>query len=184
LWRLAEAARGERLWPVHRLDRETSGLVLFARTAQVHRTLSLAFESRNVEKRYLAQVAPPPSATEGALESTLVAARRGFMREARPGEHGVLAQTGYRVLKTAADRALVELRPITGRTHQLRLQLAALGSPIVGEPHYRRLEPLTVALPASRLWLHAARVALAHPLDGSPLVIEAEAPEGLWPPRL
>ncbi len=184
LWRLAEQARGERLWAVHRLDRETSGVILFARDAESHRRLSGAFEARQVRKRYLAQVAPPPEPDAGAWVQALVPARRGHMRLARPGERGLRAETTYRVIERAGGRALVELLPRTGRTHQLRLQLASAGSPIVGEPHYRPLEPPgAAALAASRLWLHAASVQLAHPRTGRDLRIEAPSPEGLWPPR-
>lgn len=196
LWRLAEVTIGARLWAVHRLDRETSGVVIFARTAVAHRALSMAFEQRLVQKRYLARVAPrPPSATAELLHR-LVPARRGFMRLARDGEGGQLAQTRYRVLAVSANEALVELLPLTGRTHQLRLQLASMGSPIVGEPHYRACEeahrqvadqPAPVSTEKgcresepSRLWLHAHQLRLAHPLTAVALLIEAPPPTGLW----
>lgn len=182
LWRLAEAAGGQRLWAVHRLDRETSGLVLFARTAESHRALSQAFEARHVAKRYLARVSPPPVPAEGTLRGGLVAARRGFMRLARPGEAGQSAETDYQTLEVRGDEALLDLRPRTGRTHQLRIQLAELGSPIVGEPHYRPMGgPGLHAKAGARLWLHAAGLVIDHPVNGQRLELSAPSPPGLWP---
>ena len=179
LWGLVEKHLGQKLFAVHRLDRETSGVVLFARSAEVHRTLSHAFEHRRVEKHYRARVFPAPSVSEATLRSQLVEARRGFMRVARPGQTGQEAITQLRVLALLpSGEALLDLQPLTGRTHQLRLQLAELGSPIVGEPHYRQLGGAS-ALPGERLWLHALSLELAHPRTGEPVKLEAPLPEGL-----
>lgn len=181
LFALAQQALGQRLFIVHRIDRETSGLVLFARTASAHRTLCLSFERREVEKRYLALVAPPPAAPEGLLEADLVPARRGFMRLGRHGERSVRAVTLYRRLRDAGEgRTLLEVTPRTGRTHQIRLQLAELGSPLVGEPHYRSSAGVRPQ-EGERLWLHAWRLALAHPMTGAPLALEAPPPSELRP---
>jgi RluA family pseudouridine synthase len=171
----------KKLFIVHRLDRLTSGLVLFALDADAHRALCLEFQRREVDKRYLALVHPAPPDSEGTLISSVVPARRGFMRRARAGEDGVEAVTGYRVLE--ADRpegALVELTPRTGRTHQIRLQLADLGSPIVGEPHYHPIGG-AVARPAARLWLHAWRIQFRHPATGEMTRLEAPPPRELDP---
>ncbi len=179
LWRLAEAQLGARLFAVHRLDRETSGLVVFARSPEVHRALNQGFELRQVAKEYRALVFPPPREDAGQLSARFISARRGFMRIAKPGEVGQEAVTDYRVLgRLPSGEALVELRPLTGRTHQLRLQLAELGSPIVGEPHYRQLGGATPR-PADRLWLHARALELTHPATAQPLRLEAPLPEGL-----
>jgi RluA family pseudouridine synthase len=179
LWRLIEQHLGQKVFVVHRLDRETSGVVLFARSAEIHRTLSLAFEHRRIQKHYRARVFPAPSVTAATLRSQIVEARRGFMRVARPGQTGQEAITELRVLGVLpSGEALLDLQPLTGRTHQLRLQLAELGSPIVGEPHYRKLGGAS-ALPAERLWLHALSLELAHPRTGEVMKLEAPIPEGL-----
>jgi RluA family pseudouridine synthase len=179
LWRLVERQFGHRLFVVHRLDRETSGVVVFARSAETHRVLSQAFEHRRVEKHYRARVFPAPPAPEVTLRSMVVSARRGFMRVAAPGEAGREAVTDLRVLGSfPSGEALLDLQPHTGRTHQLRLQLAELGSPIVGEPHYRQLGGAS-ALPAERLWLHALSLDFEHPATGERVSIEAPAPDGL-----
>ncbi|MHB8419627.1 MAG: RluA family pseudouridine synthase [Myxococcales bacterium] len=176
-----ERLLGRALWTVHRLDRETSGVVAFALTAEAHRALCLAFERREVEKRYLALVAPAPRAEEGRLEDALVPARRGFMRLARPGEKGAVAITSYRVRsRIDGGRALLDVRPETGRMHQIRLQLAEAGCPIVGEPHYRFRQ--LHAEPAPRLLLHAWTLTLRHPVSGAPLTLEAPPPPELVPP--
>jgi tRNA pseudouridine32 synthase / 23S rRNA pseudouridine746 synthase len=179
LWRLAEAQLGARLFAVPRLDRETSGLVVFARSPEVHRSLNRGFELRQVNKEYRALVFPPPSQDGGRLTARLISARRGFMRIAKPGEAGQEAVTDYRVLgRLQSGEALVELRPLTGRTHQLRLQLADLGSPIVGEPHYRQLGGASPR-PAERLWLHSHALELTHPATTHRMRLEAPLPEGL-----
>jgi RluA family pseudouridine synthase len=176
LWRLAERELGGRLFAVHRLDRETSGVVLFARSPEAHRSLSRAFEQRDVRKEYRALVFPPPGATEGEMRSRMAKGRRGFMRLARPGETAQEAVTGYRVLAVlSSGQAVVALEPLTGRTHQLRFQLAELGSPIVGESHYRQLGGAT-PLPSERLWLHALSIELMHPGTGRSMKVEASAP--------
>ncbi|MHB1843483.1 MAG: RluA family pseudouridine synthase [Deltaproteobacteria bacterium] len=169
---------GERLFIVHRLDQGTSGIVLFARTAEAHRGLSLAFERRQVEKVYRALVSPSPIATEGEIVQELVSARRGFVRLARPGETGQRAVTRWRRVAVRADGALLELRPLTGRTHQLRIALAEEGMPIAGEPHYRSSAGLRAAT-APRLWLHAERIAFDHPTTGERLELLAPPPPEL-----
>ena len=156
---------GSRLWVVHRLDRETSGLVLFARDAEAHRALSLAFERREIGKRYLAFTAGEPPQAEGRVELALHAARRGKTRPARPGEAGAKpAATQYRSLSRwrfdGALVALVELEPETGRQHQLRVHLRALGAPILGDRLYGRSAVELAGSPLARLALHAARLTL------------------------
>jgi tRNA pseudouridine32 synthase/23S rRNA pseudouridine746 synthase/23S rRNA pseudouridine955/2504/2580 synthase len=179
LWRLLEEELGQKLYAVHRLDRDTSGVVVFARSAKSHRVLNQAFEHRQVEKHYRARVFPAPSELQSTLRSELVPARRGFMRVARPGERGQEAVTELRTLGVLpSGDAIVDLQPHTGRTHQLRLQLAEMGSPIVGEPHYRKLDGAVPRL-AQRLWLHALSLKLGHPETGEPIELVAPLPEGL-----
>jgi RluA family pseudouridine synthase len=179
---LAEAGISQRkLFTVHRLDRLTSGLVLFALDPESHRELCLQFQRREVDKKYLALVRPAPLAPAGMLVSRVVPARRGFMRQARPGESGLEAVTAYRVLDARRpDGALLELAPRTGRTHQIRLQLADLGCPIVGEPHYHPIGGAP-AHTGVRLWLHAWRIEFRHPATGERMALEAPPPGGLEP---
>ena len=148
-----EATRGESLWVVHRLDRDTSGVVVFARTPDAHRTLSMAFERRRVDKRYLAFTGGGGLAAEGKITAPLRPGRRGGMRRALPGDVGArTAETAYVVVRrwtraaeddgataaTPATAALVEARPRTGRQHQIRVHLATAGAPILVRPALRR----------------------------------------------
>ncbi len=175
-----------RLWVVHRLDRGTSGVLLFARTAEAHRTLNLAFDHGEPAKRYLALVrgTPPP---ERRVDLAIAPARRGRMRPARPGEaRGKRAATRLRLLEAFPPRAwaggalaLVEAVPETGRTHQIRVHLAAEGLPLAVDPDYGDEAPLRGADGAvllARTPLHAARLEIRHPADGRPVAIEAPLP--------
>ena len=129
-----EASRGEPLWVVHRIDRDTSGVVLFARNAEAHRALSLAFEQRLVEKTYLALTRGALTPREGAITLALHTARKGKMRPAFPGEVGSLeASTGYRTLDVwttaAAELALWTKSPETWRKLQNSGHHRALETP-------------------------------------------------------
>jgi RluA family pseudouridine synthase len=171
-----EAARGERLWVVHRLDRETSGVVLFARTAEAHRTLSLAFERREIAKEYRALTDRSPAPARGTIEVALHDARRGRSRPARPGEPGAKpATTAYTTLRSYGGGRFAELAllPATGRHHQLRVHLRSIGTPILFDPVYGREVVELADAPAHRLALHALRLAFADPVDGSPRTVEA-----------
>lgn len=173
------SALGQRVWVVHRLDRETSGVLVFARTATAHRALSMAFESRAVQKTYLALVAGALSAPAGRIEVALHDARRGKSRPAAPGEPGAReACTDYRVMSTwhhgPAAVSLVEARPATGRHHQIRVHLRSIGHPILGDAVYARRGPAWRAtLPVPRLALHASTLDLPHPVNGRRLVVDA-----------
>jgi RluA family pseudouridine synthase len=171
-----ESARGERLWVVHRLDRETSGVVLFARTAEAHRALSLAFERREVAKEYRAFTDRSPEPARGTVDAALHDARRGRSRPAREGEPGSKpATTAYRTLRRyGGDRfAELALEPATGRHHQLRVHLRSIGTPILFDPVYGREVVELADAPAHRLALHATRLAFADPVDGGARTIEA-----------
>ncbi|HEX9052406.1 MAG TPA: RluA family pseudouridine synthase [Anaeromyxobacter sp.] len=180
-----EAVHG-RLWVVHRLDRGTTGVLLFARTAEAHRTLNLAFDRGEPAKRYLALVRGTPPA-EARIALAIAPARRGRMRPARPGDpRGKPSATRIRLLEAFAPRpwaggalALVEAAPETGRTHQIRVHLAAEGFPLAVDPDYGDDVPLRGpdgAILVARTPLHAARLELRHPGTGGPLAIEAPLP--------
>ncbi len=175
-----EAARGEPLWVVHRLDRDTSGVVVFARTAEAHRALSMAFEQRRVEKRYLAWIGGALPG-EGRITAPLVPGRKGAMRVARAEDRGALAaDTSYVVVRRwrrgEATAGRVELRPKTGRQHQLRVHLASVGAPIWFDPLYGAGDPADA--PMARLALHAHRLTLPSP-RGPWRTIEAPLPPDL-----
>lgn len=160
---------------VHRLDMATSGLIVFARGAEAQRRLSRAFAERRVDKRYVAIVDGRVEAPGGCIDLPLIADWPNRPRQKIDLEHGKPSSTRYRVLEhdsfTGATR--LELQPITGRAHQLRVHLAAIGHPILGDALYA---PDTVRERAPRLLLHAGVLALPHPADGTLLRLEAAAP--------
>jgi RluA family pseudouridine synthase len=175
-----ERQLGRRVYVVHRIDRDASGVVVFALDAAAHRAASLSFEHRRVEKLYLAFVAGALVPAEGRLELALHAARKGKTRPARPGEPGAQAAVTHyatRRVWTFADTtlSLLEARPHTGRHHQIRVQLRAAGTPILFDPLYGRgLMPEAVAgAPCSRLALHARRLELPSSDGARRITIEA-----------
>jgi 23S rRNA (cytosine1962-C5)-methyltransferase len=164
-----------------RLDRDTSGVLLFTQRKSANQAIAAQFEGRKVKKTYRAGVVGwPPKLTKGVLKHTLVPAEDGRMKVAgasvdrgRPrGRAGVEAVTHYKVIERSGDRAILELYPETGRTHQIRVQVAAAGGAIAGDELYGRE-------PAHRLMLHAARLALRHPTSGAPLEVQAPLPVDL-----
>lgn len=182
-----ERLRGERLWVVHRLDRDTSGVLLFARTATLHRALNLAFEHRAVQKTYWAIAAGADLPDRGDVRIPLHAARKGRMRPALDGEAGALAaHTGF-VVTTRWDlpegqvASELLLSPHSGRQHQLRVHLRALEAPLAGDPLYRLPDARRPRWPCvpPRLALHAARIAFADPRSGRPFAVEAPLPAEL-----
>lgn len=179
------AAVGQRVWVVHRLDRETSGAVAFALSAEAHRALSMAFEARTVQKIYLALVAGRPEPPDGQIDVPLHDARRGKSRPAQPGERGArAATTRYHVdavWGTAGEAiALVRAHPETGRHHQVRVHLRAIGHPILGDALYGRGARAGLSsVPVPRLALHAARLDLPHPVSGRRVVVDAPLPDDL-----
>jgi tRNA pseudouridine32 synthase / 23S rRNA pseudouridine746 synthase len=176
------SALGTRVWVVHRLDRDTSGAVVFARTAEAHRALSMAFEARRVVKRYSAVVEGVPHPLSGRIEIPLHEARRGKARPAEPDEPGAReASTGYAVtlVWTSGGRAVarVTAEPTTGRHHQIRVHLRAIGTPILGDGVYGRVTGQEPRVP--RLALHASAVDVPHPTGGHRVVVEAPLPADL-----
>ena len=170
------------LWLVHRLDVGTSGLVAVARDDSMHRDLVRAFSERRVEKTYLALVFGRPRPREGSFDSPL-GPDRDDRRKMRVDPEGRPARTGYRILAVAPHVTLVECRPETGRTHQIRVHLAAAGHPIVGDdfyggPRHRgvRDRALREALDPGHTLLHAARLTLPAPPLAEPLTLSAAVP--------
>jgi tRNA pseudouridine32 synthase/23S rRNA pseudouridine746 synthase len=172
--RVAAEYRGARI--VHRLDRETSGIIAMALDADTHRDLSRQFEQREVDKRYVAVVAGLVERDEGEIELPL----RKDLDPPTPGprhivdhEQGRPALTHYRVVARDGDRTRLELRPLTGRSHQLRVHLEAIGHPILGDDLYA---PPDVVAASDRLLLHAQTLALTHPATGQRMTFEAPCP--------
>lgn len=165
---------------VHRLDKDTSGLLLIARTGQAAKRLAESFRDRETEKLYWAIVVGGPPKKEGAINLPLAKRPGAFDRELMQvdEENGQKALTHFRVLDSAGRRAaMLALWPRTGRTHQLRVHCAAIGCPILGDRKYGGEEALLSAVADSRrLHLHARRLLLPHPSGKGELKAEAELP--------
>lgn len=162
----------ERVWIVHRLDCETSGLMVFARTEPAKRTLQAQWD--RTDKRYLAVVEGSPLADHGLLRSHLDESSPSKVYSAPSSERTRRAVTRYRVVKRASQRTLLELTPETGRRNQLRVQLADADCPIIGDRKYHARTN-----PAQRLGLHATTLQFRHPLSGELLRFESPLPQDL-----
>ncbi len=161
---------------VHRLDRPVSGVVLLARTSKAASRLSAQFRDGKVRKTYLAVVEGRPSRSKGELVHHLAARADASGRtrcEQSSFEGSRESRLIYKILVDGA-RSVLQVDPITGRRHQIRVQLSALGCPIVGDVKYGASEPLSDRSVA----LHALRLECAHPVGGKPMVFEAPTPVG------
>lgn len=162
-----------RIWTVHRLDKDTSGVILFARSAAAHRALNAQFEARQVHKVYHALVQGTP---EWDSQTTNAPLRVNADRRHRTRvdlAFGKAASTSLRVLERFRDGCLVEARPFSGYTHQVRAHLAALGLPLIGDLLYGAQETEIIWRPA----LHALRITFQHPDSGAEIVFEAPYPQ-------
>lgn len=158
---------------VHRLDMATSGLVLFARGIEAQRSLGRAFAQREVAKTYEAVVSGELADETGEIDLPLAADWPNRPRQKVDAKTGKPSLTRWRVLSREPGRTRLALAPLTGRSHQLRVHLAAIGHPILGDTLYADA-PATAAAP--RLLLHASALAFAHPLDARPLRFESAPP--------
>lgn len=175
--------------PVHRLDRGTSGVMVFARSEAAHRALNAAFADRRVSKTYLALVAGMPPSDRGLRDRPLTALGAPRVREANPGDEGSPSATRWAISSLVDDGAeiglpgarvsVLRLFPETGRRHQLRVHLAGLGCPIVGDATYA--SP-SVASAWPRLCLHALEIRFQHPKTGKSVELAVSPPNDL--PRL
>ena len=175
------STRAQRRWPgaliVHRLDQATSGLLLMARSAAVQRALSSAFAERRVHKRYEALVHGRPSAATDAdgwaeIDLPLIVDWPNRPRSKVDHATGKPSRTRWRLLAHDAttDTARLALEPVTGRSHQLRVHLLAIGHPIVGDALYGTPDT------APRLMLHACALWLEHPVSGHTLDLRSDVP--------
>lgn len=158
---------------VHRLDMDTSGVLIFGRGVEAQRALSRAFETRQVHKGYEALVRGVPTQTSGTIELPLIKDWPNRPRQKVDLDRGKPSVTHWRVMEVKDTITRLELTPVTGRSHQLRVHLAAIGHPILGDPLYA---PLEVQAQSTRLCLHAKRLGLVHPAHGEPVVFECEVP--------
>lgn len=167
---------GKRVWVCHRIDRDTSGIVLFALDADAHRTASMAFENGEVKKRYLALV---EGQVNGPLDidKPLTEARKGKMRVLFPGEEGGKpARTLVKPLRTVDNFTLVECEPLTGRQHQIRVHLKSAGHALLFDHQYGNKTPITRnGVTLSRTPLHASRLVL----ESLGVAVESPLPEDL-----
>lgn len=161
------ASRAQAEYPgaliVHRLDMDTSGLVIMARNPDAHRKLSTLFQNRQVEKSYCAKVWGQPDGDAGEIDLPLICDWPNRPRQKVDFELGKPSLTRWEKVSASGGRSLVALKPVTGRSHQLRVHLQAIGHPILGDPFYAHPQALAAA---PRLLLHATELALTHPESG------------------
>jgi len=157
---------------VHRLDRDTSGVMVFAMTPHAQRHLGLQFEKRQVKKVYIARVFGTVEGAEGTVDLPLIVDWPNRPKQHVDHENGKPAVTDWKVAKRGANETRMRLFPQTGRSHQLRVHMQALGHPILGDPFYAT----GPALEAPRLMLHAESLRLRHPDGGRGMTFKAKCP--------
>jgi 23S rRNA pseudouridine1911/1915/1917 synthase len=167
---------------IHRLDRNTSGVMVIAKTPRAHRTLSKHFRERWVKKFYLALVSGRIEKESGEINAPIGSDPKAWphWRVMPENEGGKPAQTLYRVKRRFVAHTLIELEPLTGRTHQLRIHCNLIGHPIVGDPIYASTsDPLTKKHNLKHHLLHAARLVFRHPATGKEMDLEAPMPQAM-----
>lgn len=168
---LSDVNGGKRPGIVHRLDKETSGVLLVVKNNTAHARLAQQFEEHTIEKKYVALVEGEVQYDEGLIEAEIGAhARYHDLRRIVPEGEGKKSETSYAVIKRSKAWTAIALYPTTGRTHQLRLHMKHIGHPIMGDDKYGRKETF------SRLALHAQAIFFQHPLSGTPMEISVPLP--------
>jgi tRNA pseudouridine32 synthase / 23S rRNA pseudouridine746 synthase len=157
---------------VHRLDRDTSGVMIFALTPYAQRHLGLQFEKRMTRKTYVARVWGVPEEKTGTIDLPLIVDWPNRPRQMVCHETGKSAQTDWRLLKNEGTTARVRLSPKTGRSHQLRVHMLSMGHPILGDPFYATGD----ALNFPRMMLHSEELRFNHPQGGHSTKIRSKAP--------
>lgn len=170
-------ARVNRVFPnakiVHRLDMATSGIICLAMHKEAHRNLSIQFQDRKTAKRYVARVFGKLEQQTGSVDLPLICDWPNRPKQMVDHDKGKPSLTHFKVLEHEAQATRVELTPITGRSHQLRVHMLSIGHPILGDRLYAHSEALALA---PRLQLHAEMLSLTHPVSDEKMVFEA-APE-------
>ncbi|MBN8583035.1 MAG: RluA family pseudouridine synthase [Anaerolineae bacterium] len=162
----------EKIWVVHRIDKITSGVIVFALTAEAHRSLNIQFEKHEVEKVYHALVNGLPKWEEKITKFPLRINVGHKHRTMVDNRNGVRSETRFKLLERYQASALVEASPMTGRTHQIRVHAYALGHPLLGDILYSAPETDLITRPA----LHAYSLTLRHPETGKSLTFQADYP--------
>ena len=168
--RLRVAYPGVKL--VHRLDLDTSGVIAFGLTAEAQADLGKQFEERRTQKRYVALISGRPGTDKGRIDLPLIVDWPNRPRQMVSQDQGRPAQTDWKVIGTQGTDTRVALKPLTGRTHQLRVHMQALGHPILGDSLYAS----GAALDHPRLMLHAEALRLRHPVTGEAMTFCSPAP--------
>ena len=165
---------------VHRLDRDTSGALAFALSAEARAGLIALFRDHKIERRYLALVEGEPPTDEGRIEAPIALAYvSGRRRLARGDEPQSPAFTRYKVRERLGGAALLEVEILTGRQHQIRLHLAHVGLPVIGDRVYRPRSVKAPPVAARRQMLHAETLGFVHPLTGAPVRVTSPVPEDM-----
>ena len=148
------------LYPCHRLDRETSGLIIYAKNKNIQQKMMDEFRARRVKKAYLAFVRGLPYKNQGEIKNRI---------------EGLNAETRYKVIEKRGDFAILEVNPLTGRTNQIRIHLKQIGHPVLGETKYAFRRDFKIK--AKRLMLHAAGLEFRHPASGKLLQLKSGLPD-------
>jgi 23S rRNA pseudouridine1911/1915/1917 synthase len=160
---------------VHRLDRDTSGLLVLARSDAVHAELQRMLRARRITREYLALVEGRPAARAGTIDAPLGRDRRVRTRRSTATDEPREAITHFETERTFPDATLLRVRLETGRTHQIRAHLLAIGAPVAGDPEYGRAGLFGL----ERQFLHAERLAFAHPVTSEALDLRSPLPDDL-----
>ena len=162
-----------KIYIVHRLDKITSGVMVIARTVEAHGALNIQFENREMDKVYHAIVEGEPNWNEKIAKFPLRADVGKKHRTAVDNKNGKPSETRFRVMKRYQDAALVEAKPMTGRTHQIRVHAYALGHPLLGDILYNGLATNII----TRTALHSYSLAFSHPMTNEQMIFKSEHPQ-------
>lgn len=186
---LAEMICGQRLFVVHRLDKGTSGVVVFAKNAGSHRSMNMQFDQRKIEKKYIAIVKGRVGFKDKEI-SIPISKSKIRSKKVALAKTGIEAITRASLLGCFDDYSLLGIVPVTGKRHQIRLHLKAIGHPLAVDPLYGRKEPIYVSditgqkdlsgeLVISRTPLHAGSMTFVHPESGKTISVKADIPEDM-----
>jgi 23S rRNA pseudouridine1911/1915/1917 synthase len=174
-WHYQQQGLAAKVRPVHRIDRDTSGLLVVAKTSFAHQHLDRQLRERDLKREYLALVAGVVAEDRGVIDAPIGKDKLNpTLRAVRP-QAGEFALTRYQVVERYADASLVQLELETGRTHQIRVHMTHLGHPLLGDRQYGRIGLLLL----KRQALHASRLSFAHPATGEPMEFEVPLPSDM-----
>ncbi len=169
---LLERKKGEKVFPCHRLDKETTGLVIYAKDKQTQKKITQQFRDRVIKKRYIAFVRGNINKKKGVIDCEIIDSEGKKF-----GEKAKDAKTKYKVIEEYKGYSIVDLEPLTGRTNQLRIHLAKIGHPILGESKYAFRRDFDVKF--KRLALHAYSLSFLHPVSGETVNLKIDLPDDM-----